>query len=58
MPNNINILTGKNSQFWFMSDYAHLSRKGCMTEHQKEHNNKGSYKDQQGNDLQIIPESC
>ena len=38
MPNNINILTGKDSQFWFVSDYAHLSRKGRMTKYQKKHN--------------------
>ncbi len=38
MPNNINILAGKDSQFWFMSDYAQLTRKGRMTESQKKKN--------------------
>ena len=40
MPNNINILVGKDSQFWFMSDYSQLSRKGRMTPAQKEKNKK------------------
>ncbi len=34
-PNNINLLAGKESQFWFTSDYSHLRRKGCMTRYQK-----------------------
>jgi len=38
MPNNINILSGKKSQFWFMSDYAQITRKGKMTPKQKEKN--------------------
>jgi transposase-like protein len=37
-PNNINLLAGKKSQFWFTSDYAHLRRKGRMTEYQKRKN--------------------
>jgi transposase-like protein len=37
-PNNINILAGKESQFWFSSDYAHLRRKGRMTAYQKKKN--------------------
>jgi len=38
MPNNIHILAGKDSQFWFQSDYAQLTRKGKMTERQKKRN--------------------
>ena len=38
MPNNINILAGKDSQFWFFSGYSQLTRKGQMTEKQKEKN--------------------
>lgn len=38
LPNNINILAGKDSQFWFLSDYAQLTRKGRMTEYQKKKN--------------------
>lgn len=38
MPNNITILAGKNSQFWFLSDYAQLTRKGTMTAYQKHKN--------------------
>ena len=37
-PNNIHLLAGKSSQFWYATDYAHLRRKGCMTEGQKERN--------------------
>ena len=37
-PNNIQILAGKESQFWIYSDYAHLRRKGRMTEYQKRRN--------------------
>ncbi|WP_319563101.1 hypothetical protein [Marispirochaeta sp.] len=37
-PNNINLLVGKESQFWFSLDYAHLRRKGRMTEYQKKRN--------------------
>jgi transposase-like protein len=40
MPNNINILAGKDSQFWFLSDYAQLTRKGHMTEQQKKRNDQ------------------
>ena len=35
-PNNIHLLVGKNSQFLFTYDYAHLRRKGRMTDQQKE----------------------
>jgi len=35
-PNNIHLLTGKESQFLFTYDYAHLRRKGRMTTQQKE----------------------
>ena len=35
-PNNIHLLVGKNSQFLFAYDYAHLRRKGRMTDEQKE----------------------
>ncbi len=35
LPNNINILVGKDSQFWFLSDYSQLTRKGRMTRYQK-----------------------
>ncbi len=38
MPNNINILVGKVSQFWFVSDYSQLTRKGRMTSSQKRKN--------------------
>lgn len=34
-PNNIHLLTGKRSQFLFAYDYAHLRRKGRMSDHQK-----------------------
>ena len=34
-PNNIHLLTGKRSQFLFTFDYAHLRRKGRMSERQK-----------------------
>ena len=37
-PNNIHLLAGKSSQFWYATDYAHLRRKGRMTEGQKERN--------------------
>ena len=37
-PNNIHLLVGKESQFWFALDYAHLRRKGRMTEYQKRKN--------------------
>ena len=37
-PNNINLLAGKESQFWFTSDYAHLRRKGRMTAYQEKKN--------------------
>ena len=35
-PNNINLLVGSHSQFLYDFDYAHLRRKGCMTEYQKQ----------------------
>ncbi|MDZ7794981.1 MAG: hypothetical protein U5P10_15200 [Spirochaetia bacterium] len=35
-PNNIHILAGKRSQFFITFDYAHLRRKGKMTELQKD----------------------
>ncbi|ADK83078.1 hypothetical protein [Sediminispirochaeta smaragdinae] len=38
LPNNIHILAGKDSQFWFLSDYAQLTRKGRMTCYQKKKN--------------------
>ena len=34
-PNNIHLLAGKSSQFFITFDYAHLRRKGTMTELQK-----------------------
>ena len=34
-PNNIHLLTGSTSQFLYAIDYAHLRRKGRMTEEQK-----------------------
>jgi hypothetical protein len=37
-PNNIQLLAGKESQYWIYSDYAHLRRKGRMTAYQKRHN--------------------
>ena len=37
-PNNINLLAGKESQFWFTSDYSQLRRKGQMTAWQKRKN--------------------
>ncbi|MBI9102144.1 MAG: hypothetical protein JEY99_07000 [Spirochaetales bacterium] len=40
LPNNINILAGKDSQFWFLSDYSQLTRKGRMTPKQKEKNSE------------------
>lgn len=38
LPNNFNILVGKNSQFWLLTDYAQLTRKGRMTKYQKKKN--------------------
>jgi len=35
-PNNIHLLLGQSSQFLYDFDYAHLRRKGRMTEEQKE----------------------
>ncbi|MFP4178965.1 MAG: hypothetical protein ACLFSA_02825 [Spirochaetaceae bacterium] len=35
MPNNIHILVGADSQFLYAFDYAHLRRKGRMSERQK-----------------------
>ncbi len=32
-PNNIQLLAGKKSQYWIYSDYAHLRRKGRMTDY-------------------------
>ena len=40
MPNNITILVGQNSQFLYLADYAQLTRKGRMTDAQKEKNVK------------------
>ena len=37
-PDNINLLAGKESQYLYSFDYAHMSRKGRMTEHQKQRN--------------------
>ena len=37
-PNNIHLLAGTTSQFWYATDYAHLRRKGRMTEGQKARN--------------------
>ncbi len=37
-PNNIQLLAGKESQYWIFSDYAHLRRKGRMTAYQKKRN--------------------
>jgi hypothetical protein len=37
-PNNIQLLAGKDSQYWICSDYAHLSRKGRMSEYQSRRN--------------------
>ncbi len=39
-PNNIQLLAGKESQFWVVTDYAHLRRKGRMTPYQKIRNQK------------------
>ena len=39
-PTNIHLLVGKDSQFWYASDLAHLRRKGNMTEGQKKRNKK------------------
>ncbi len=39
-PNNIQLLAGKESQFWLVTDYAHLRRKGRMTPYQKRRNEK------------------
>lgn len=37
-PNNINLLAGKDSQYLYSFDYAHISRKGRMTDYQKRRN--------------------
>jgi len=37
-PNNIHLLAGSESQFWYATDYAHLRRKGRMTKTQKRKN--------------------
>ena len=37
-PNNIHLLAGKDSQYLYSFDYAHISRKGRMTEYQKKRN--------------------
>src|SRR6056297_3179281 len=34
-PNNIHLLVGSDSQFLYAFDYAHIRRKGSMTERQK-----------------------
>ena len=44
LPNNIHLLAGKDSQFWFLSDYAQLTRKGRMTERQQKRNEEISEK--------------
>lgn len=35
-PDNIHLLAGKKSQYLYSLDYAHMNRKGRMTENQKE----------------------
>jgi transposase-like protein len=47
-PNNIHLLAGKDSQYLYAFDYAHLSRKGRMTESQKRKNLKMKKKLQGG----------
>jgi transposase-like protein len=37
-PNNIQLLAGKQSQYWICSDYAHLKRKGRMRGYQRRRN--------------------
>jgi len=37
-PNNFTLLAGKESQFWYATEYAHLRRKGQMTDAQKRKN--------------------
>jgi len=37
-PNTIHLLAGKDSQFWYASDYAHLRRKKAMGEWQNSRN--------------------
>lgn len=37
-PDNIHLLAGKESQYLYCFDYAHMNRKGRMTENQKEKN--------------------
>jgi len=39
-PNNIQLLAGKDSQYWLFSGYAHLRRKGRMSDYQRRHNEK------------------
>ena len=39
-PNTIQVLLGKESQFWIFSDYAHLRRKGRMSDRQRLRNEK------------------
>ncbi|MGC9312531.1 MAG: hypothetical protein ACP5IA_07535 [Sediminispirochaetaceae bacterium] len=39
-PNNIQLLAGKDSQYWLFSGYAHLRRKGRMTDYQRRRNEK------------------
>lgn len=39
-PNNIHLLIGKESQYFYGADYAHLKRKGRMTEAQKQRRKK------------------
>ena len=37
-PNNIHLLAGKDSQYLYSFDYAHMARKGRMTDEQKKKN--------------------
>ena len=37
-PDNIHLLAGKESQYLYAFDYAHMNRKGRMTDYQKERN--------------------
>ena len=55
LPNSITILAGKTSQFWFMSDYAQLTRKGRMTAYQKTKN--GPIRDEASIDRRTIYDS-
>jgi transposase-like protein len=39
-PNNIHLLIGKRSQYFYGADYAHIRRKGRMSEYQKRRRRK------------------